>query len=82
MEKNNEMRPQHYFMTNECISQYLKNHKSAEWLELEETLKLHQSHPVPWAGLPPSSSAALGPIQPGLEHLQGWGTTASLGSLF
>ena len=35
---------------------------------------------LPWAGLPPSSSAAQGPIQPGLECLHGWGTTASLGS--
>ena len=35
---------------------------------------------MPWTGLPPSSSAAQGPIQPGLECLQGWGTTASLGS--
>ena len=51
-----------------------------EWLRLEGTLKLTQSHLMPWAGLPPSSSAAQGPIQPGLECLQGWGTTASLGS--
>jgi len=35
------------------------------------------SSSLPWAGLPPTSSAAQGPIQPGLEHLQGWGTTAS-----
>jgi len=26
--------------------------------------------------LPPTSSGYPGPIQPGLEHLQGWGTTA------
>ena len=39
-----------------------------------------KARPVPWAGLPPSSSAAQGSIQPGLERLQGWGTTASLGS--
>ena len=51
-----------------------------EWLGLEGTLKPTQSHPVLLAGLPPSSSAAQGPIQPGLERLQGWGTTASLGS--
>ena len=55
-------------------------HRIIEWLRLEGTLKPPQSHPVPWAGLPPSSSAAQGPIQPGIEHLQGWGTTASLGS--
>ena len=51
-----------------------------QWLGLEGTSEPTQSHPVPWAGLPPTSSAAQGPIQPGLEHLQGWGTTASLGS--
>jgi len=26
--------------------------------------------------LPPPAQAAQGPIQPGLEHPQGWGTTA------
>ena len=31
-------------------------------------------------GCPPPAQAAHGPIQPGLKHLQGWGTTASLGS--
>ena len=36
--------------------------------------------PLPWAVLPPPAQAAQGPIQPGLECLQGWGTTASLGS--
>jgi len=35
-----------------------------------------KSNPQPWAGLPPSSSGCPGPIQPGLEPLQGWGTTA------
>jgi len=29
---------------------------------------------------PPPAQAAQGPIEPGLEHLQVWGTTASLGS--
>jgi len=33
---------------------------------------------MPWAGLSTTSSAAQGCIQPGLEHLQGWGTAASL----
>ena len=32
-------------------------------------------------GCPPPAQAAQGPIQPGLERLQGWGTTASLGIL-
>ena len=31
-------------------------------------------------GCPPPGEAAQGPIQPGLERLQGWGTTASLDS--
>ena len=30
--------------------------------------------------LPPTSSGCPGPIQPGLGHLQGWGTHSSLGS--
>ena len=31
---------------------------------------------------PPPTQAAQGPIQPGLECLQAWGTTASLGKEF
>ena len=31
-------------------------------------------------GCPPPAQAAQGLIQPGLERLQGWGTTASMGS--
>jgi len=38
-------------------------------------------NPLPWAGLPPPSSGCPGPIQPDLEHLQGWGTSSSLHSL-
>ena len=40
------------------------------------------THPNPCRGqgCPPPAQAAQGPIQPGLERLQGWGTTASLGS--
>jgi len=33
-----------------------------------------------WAACPPLEWAAQGPIQPDLEHLQGWGTHSSLGS--
>jgi len=51
-----------------------------EYLVLEWISKPTQPQPVPWAGLPPPAQAARGPIQPGLECLQGWGTTASLGS--
>jgi len=32
-------------------------------------------------GCPPPAQAAQGPIQPGLESLQGWGTHSSLGNL-
>ena len=43
----------------------------------------HQSLPSPnpccEQGCPPPAQTAQGPIQLGLEHLQGWGTTASLG---
>ena len=42
------------------------------------------AHPVPppalgW--LPPTTSGCPGPIQPGPEHLQGWGIHGPLGSL-
>ena len=36
--------------------------------------------PQPWAGSHPSAQAAQGPIPPGIERLQGWGTHSSLGS--
>ena len=36
---------------------------------------------LPCSGLPLTSSAAQGPTPPGLECLQGWGTTASLCNL-
>ena len=46
-----------------------------------------QNHRIPrWFGLEVASKptqraqVAQGPIQPGLERRQGWGTTASLGS--
>jgi len=54
------------------------NHRITEWFGLEGISKPTQ-YP-PWAGLPSTSAAAQGPIQPGLEHLQGWGTTAALHS--
>jgi len=30
-------------------------------------LRAHPAHLLPWAGLPSTSSAAQGPVQPGLE---------------
>ena len=45
----------------------LEDHSIIWGLGLERTL---QAPPTP------SSSAAQGPIRPGLERLQGWGTTA------
>ena len=39
-------------------------------------LKPTQLQPLPWASCPPPAQASQGPIQPGPEHLQGWGTTA------
>jgi len=56
-------------------------HRIKEWFGLEGTLKSTHPNPMPWAGLPLTSSGCPGPHpQPGLERLQGWGTTASLGS--
>ena len=43
-------------------------------------LKAHPALPPAMGLLPPPAQAAHGPIQPGLEHLQEWGTTASLDS--
>jgi len=50
-----------------------QNHKTTKSQELEGT-----SGDLPWAGCPPPTQAAQGPVQPGLEHLQGWGTHSSL----
>ena len=44
-----------------------------EWFGLEGMLTVIQFHPLPWAGCHPPDQAALCPIQPGLECLQGWG---------
>ena len=43
-------------------------------------LKATHPNPCRGQGCPPSAQAAQGPIQLGLEHLQGWGTHSSLGS--
>ena len=53
---------------------YVENHRTIEWFRLKNTSKPTHPQPLPWAGLPPTSSAAQGPIQPGLECPQGWGT--------
>jgi len=42
--------------------------------------KVVKPQSLPWAGLPPPAQAAQGPIQPGLERLLVWGTTAALGN--
>jgi len=65
-------------------------------LSLEDTIRRSENdrtvwvgrdlntHPIPipghGQGCSPPAQAAQSPIQPGLEHLQRWGTTASLGS--
>ena len=51
----------------------VKNHRITEWFGLEETPK-----PTHRQGCPPPAQAAQGPIQPGLEHLQGWGKISSV----
>jgi len=51
------------------------------WKQHGRALKAHPAPTLCRAqGCPPPAEAAQGPIQPGLEYLQGWGTTASLGS--
>jgi len=46
------------------------NPRITEWFGLEGNHSPYSPNPCP----------AQGPIQPGLEYLQGWGTTAFLGS--
>jgi len=52
--------------------------ESQRGLGLEGTLKPIHFNPEPRVGCPPSAQAAQGPIQPGLQHLQGWGTHNSV----
>ena len=66
-----------------------------EFVKLEDTAGLGtQKHGMAWVGgdledhlvpshgqgCPPPAQAGQGPIQPSLEHHQGWGTHSSLGS--
>ena len=52
-------------------------HRILEWLRLEGTLRISQSHPC--HGLAASHQiSAQSPTQP--EHPQGWGTHSSMGS--
>ena len=57
-----------------------QDHRMA-WVE-----KAHSAHPVPspcyMQGCQPANQTAQSHIQPGLECLQGWGNTTSLGNLF
>jgi len=59
----------------EAVSQHHSlNQKIIEWLQLGRDLKAHMV-PTPCCrqGYHPPARAVQGPIQPGLEHLQGWG---------
>ena len=49
----------------------VRNHRTTEWFGLEGTSKPTRSHPLPWAGCPPTKSDCPGPVC-GLGHLQGW----------
>jgi len=59
---------------------WVQNHRITEWFALKWILKPTQPRPLPWAGCPLPAQAAQGPIHPGPEHLQGWGTHSSMGS--
>ena len=52
------------------VRMFPKNHTITEWLRLEGIVKI-RSNLLPWGWVPPISSGC--PIQPDLEHLQGWG---------
>ncbi|NXX97252.1 HDAC3 deacetylase, partial [Centropus bengalensis] len=54
--------------------QQLNFHRVIEQFGLEGTSKPIQSHPLPWAGTNPTGSGAPSPIQPGIQHLQRWGS--------
>jgi len=56
-------------------------HGITEWLRLEGTSYIIQPQPCAMGSCHPPDEAAQGPIQPGLEHLWGWGAHSSLGSL-
>lgn len=53
-----------------------------EWFGLEGTLRTTQFQPhiLVWGHLP-LDQAAQSPIQPGLEHLQGWSVPKNVGQL-
>ena len=56
-----------------CISY---NHRT---IGLEQTLNPIKFHLAAMGWLPPPAQAAQGPIQPGLEHFQGWGIHSFFG---
>ena len=61
-------------------SHFIVDYRITEWLGLEETLKPIQSQP-PAVSVAVTRSVAQGPIQPGLECLQGWGTHSFSGQI-
>ena len=53
-----------------------------EWLRLERTLNITELQPqCRGQSCRPPDQAAQGPIQPGLECLQGWGILSSSGQV-
>ena len=48
-------------------------YRMIEWFGLERIPKPTLPQPLLWAGTPPTHQAADSPIEPGLEHCQGWG---------
>ena len=51
---------------------HAENRKIIEWLSLEVTSQPMLPNPCHEQGCPPPAQAAQGPIQPGLERLQGY----------
>ena len=52
--------------------------KQHRMVGLEGTSEVIQFQPLPWVGCHPAAQAAQGPMQPGLGHLQGWGSCTLL----
>ena len=59
-----------------CLLNAVSKKEHIEWLGLEGTFKAFKTkfQPPAMGSVPPPAQAAQDPIQPGLEHLQGWGT--------
>jgi len=77
-----ELRLTIYYDLHLCFRQIKRTTWNHRRLGLEGITKITQLQPPCYGqGCHPPAQAAQGPIQPGLEHLQGWGTHSFSGQL-